>query len=269
LDCIKCEYNSFTPSAQQVCNSSVVETCTLFFTHCDSLVYIKGDTTYYSRGCSTALQCGSPTSPTTYCNALIRSSGFKACKTTCCQSNSCNNKFPSLSDNGVDHTKVGQAAFIVGLVTAILFAWDTPSRPLKVKTNLDPLLGWLWLAFGKYDVTCNVHVTSYLPNASPKLTKPGKASRVKSVRAASKHSPFLLSKHFLVLFPYFIVLLFLEYFTYLSYYKTPLLLFIIIHVKSSYVLNFSLKLQVMCFLMSWIHLTNFRPVVSDQWAPYR
>ncbi|CAB4030466.1 Hypothetical predicted protein [Paramuricea clavata] len=122
LDCIKCEYNSSTPSAQQVCNSSVVETCTLLSTYCESFVFIKGDTTYYNRGCSTVVQCGSPT---TYCNALTSSSKtkIKACKITCCQSNSCNNnKFPSLSYNGVDHTKVGQAAFIMGLVTAILFA---------------------------------------------------------------------------------------------------------------------------------------------------
>ena len=268
LDCIKCEYNSSTPSAQQVCNSSVVKTCTLLSTYCDSLVYTNGDTTYYNRGCSSAIQCGSPT---TYCNALISSSGYKACKITCCQSNSCNNKFPSLSDNGVDHTKVGQAAFIVGLVAAILFAWDTPSRPLKVKTNLDlgPLLGWLWLAFDKYDVTCILHVTSYLPNVSPKLTKPSKASRVKSVRAASKHSPFLLSLTFSCPISSFYCITFLEYFTYLSYYKTPLgYFFIIIHVKSLYVLNFIRKLEGMCFLMSWIHLINFRPVVLDQWAPY-
>ena len=54
---------------------------------------------------------------------------------TCCTDDKCNDKFPSSSDSGVDHAKVGQVVFIMGLVATIFFAYG-----LDISINIYILL---------------------------------------------------------------------------------------------------------------------------------
>lgn len=112
------------PSGQQTCNNSIVETCSnILLTHCRAQVYVKDAKTYYEKACTDTVTCSNPSA---YCTGMIASFGYTKCKLNCCQTNKCNDPFPSLSGGGggggSDHAKIGQAVFVVGLVAAILFA---------------------------------------------------------------------------------------------------------------------------------------------------
>ena len=117
--CLKCSYDSSLPSAQQVCNSSNTETCSSSNSYCASLVYTEGNKTSYMKACDPVNAC---TDPSMYCSNMTSTNNYKTCKMTCCTDNKCNDKFPSSSDSGVDHAKVGQVVFIMGLVATIFFA---------------------------------------------------------------------------------------------------------------------------------------------------
>lgn len=121
LDCYKCDYDSSMSSAQRTCNSSNVETCTgLLDTHCGAQVKVKNGTTYYKKACISSVVCASPSA---YCTGQMTVSGYTKCKVECCQSNKCNDEFPSLSGgSGVDQVDVGQAVFVASLLAVILFA---------------------------------------------------------------------------------------------------------------------------------------------------
>ena len=123
LVCYSCEYDSTMPSAQQTCNNSHVETCAnSVLTHCGAQVYVKNATTYYKKACMDKVTCSNPSA---YCTGKVAVFGYTKCNLNCCQTDKCNDPFPSLSgggDSGSDHVKIGQTVFAAGLVAAILFA---------------------------------------------------------------------------------------------------------------------------------------------------
>ena len=125
LVCLKCKYDSSMASAQRICNSSHVETCSALSTYCDAQVHTDAQNkTFYNKGCAPEHSC---LYTTTYCNTLTNTTNFTYCKRSCCQSDSCNDEFPTVSGsdtniNGVDHTQVGQTAFAMALAAVILLA---------------------------------------------------------------------------------------------------------------------------------------------------
>ena len=120
--CYSCQFDSTMPSAQQTCNISHVETCDANRTYCGAQVYVQNETTYSRKACLASDFC---TDTTAYCTNVTASLGYTKCNLKCCQADKCNDDFPSADGgggSGGDHAKIGQAAFVLGVVSAMLFA---------------------------------------------------------------------------------------------------------------------------------------------------
>ena len=89
LTCYKCEGDNTPPAC------TVNETCDTGYTQCLSEVEKDDDDKIsYKRGCTLPLSC---TSKKTACSLQKAFDKIKACSYTCCDSDNCNDKFPTLS----------------------------------------------------------------------------------------------------------------------------------------------------------------------------
>ena len=119
--CLKCEYNTSMPVAQQKCNDSSKGTCnnSSNLTYCEVSILVKtNDVKEYKKGCSSALTCDTSVP----CKPNITASGVKDCARECCKDKDlCNKDFPPVPGGYVDRVTVGQVAMLASLLLAMLF----------------------------------------------------------------------------------------------------------------------------------------------------